>query len=137
MGVGTGSVAAAARDTGYPVVHQISCAVAFGDNGVAKVVGILPAGCAILRISSLVITLFNDSGTDLLTVGSTTTANEYVSSGMDLSSTGLKAGTLVAAATVAVTTADTVVYAKYAGQNSNMTTGSAYVIVEYIPRPTA
>lgn len=137
MGVGTGGGALAARDTGLTLVHYLSAQLVFGDNGTAKVVGILPAGCAILRISALVTTAFNDSGTDQITVGTTTTANEYVSSAMDVSSVGLKSGTLVTPGTTTITTADTTVYAKYAGQNSNMTAGAAYVIVEYLARPTA
>lgn len=132
MGVGTGTAGGVGRDVGLMVVHQISKAIVFGDNGTAKTVGVIPAGAVVLRVSAVVTTLFNDSGTDLLTVGSTTTANEIVSSGMDLSSTGVKSGTVLG--TFATPTVDTTVYAKYAGQNSNMTTGAATVMVEYLAR---
>ncbi len=135
MGTGTGTAALSARDTGYPVMHYISCNVLFSDNGVAKVVGTLPLGAVIDSIKCYVATVFNDSGTDLITVGTTTSStNEYVSTGMDVSAVGVKTGTLVTPGTSTLPTADTIVYAKYAGQNSNMTTGAAVVVVYFIPR---
>lgn len=135
MGVGTGSAALAARDTGYPVIHQISCSLVYTETS-AKVVGIIPAGSIIVRASVLVSTAFNDSGTDLVTFGSTTSANEFVSSGFSVATVGLQPGTLLAAAGVAQTN-DTTVYVKYTGQNGNPSAGAGYAVVEFIPRPAA
>lgn len=132
MGVGTGTSGGVGRDHGYMVVHQISRSIVFGDNGTAKLVGTIPAGAVVLRAGAVVGTAFNDSGTDLLTFGSTTTANELVSSGITLASTGVVSGTVLG--TFAIPTADTTIYAKYAGQNSDMTTGAATVFVEYLAR---
>lgn len=132
MGVGTGTSGGVGRDHGHMVPHQISRSIVFGDNGTAKLVGTIPAGAVVLRAGAVVGTAFNDSGTDLLTFGSTTTANELVSSGITLASTGVVSGTVLG--TFAIPTADTTIYAKYAGQNSDMTTGAATVFVEYLAR---
>lgn len=132
MGTGTGIAAGVGRDLGYPLVHQISRACIFSENGTAKQMGTLPAGAVVVRAYIVVATLFNDSGTDLFTFGSTTTANEIVSTGISGAATGVVSGTVLG--TFAIPTVDTALYVKYAGQNSDMTTGAATAVVEYISR---
>ena len=131
MGTGTGSVALAARDTGYPCTHYLARAITFSSTANNLVLGILPAGAVVHRISIDVNTAFNDSGTEQVRIGTTNGGAEIMAL-TSVTSTGVAAGTRVAG--YQPPTVDTVVYVQYVGQNSDATTGAATVIVEFIPR---
>lgn len=101
----------------------------FTTNGTATHLFNLPPHSVILRFMVEVVTAFNDSGTDLLDIGSSGTADAYAND-VDLSTAGqviVEESALGLTATRGVTE----VFGKYSGQNSNATAGEARVSVVY------
>lgn len=90
----------------------------------------LPANAVPLNIYVDVPTAFNDTGTDLLNVGITGTTAYFIS-GLDVSSTGRKAPTLLKMGESVGTSAVSVT-AKYTGQNSDSSAGQAIIEVLYM-----
>lgn len=113
-------------------LHFLRKTIDFSLRGVAQTVGCIPAGSVICYPASgaTVTTLFNGSGTDLLTIGIVGTANQYATA-VDVSSVGFKAlNQNVATLLVSV---DTVIIATYTDANSDATTGSMEVVITYTP----
>ena len=96
-------------------------------NTTAKALFTLPAGAIPLLATVQVETAFNDSGTDLLTVGEGSDGDHFAS-GIDVSATGAK---LIAINESGVLTKQTQVTATYTGQNGNSTTGRAKINMIY------
>lgn len=96
-------------------------------NTTAKALFTLPAGAIPLLATVQVETAFNDSGTDLLTIGEGSDGDHFAS-GIDVSSTGAK---LIAINESGVLTKQTQVTATYTGQNGNSTTGRAKINMIY------
>lgn len=119
---------------GFSAVAQ-SGVVAFGNNGVAVDICVLPANSQILEINVDVLTAFNDTGTDLLDIGKSGSA-EFFAANLDLSSVARVLGSSDAAKLtnyVDTGTSQVTVQALYTGQNSDASAGSARVTVIYVP----
>lgn len=102
----------------------------------AKALFTLPAGSVVIDYIADVQTVFNDSGTDLLIVGTSDNDDAYVD---DLSGASLGRFRAGAGATTPITSLfntpfarDTVIYGKFTGQNADATTGLVMVALFYI-----
>lgn len=121
-----------AREFHTQQVHYLRKTVTFEDAGVAVKVGTIPAGSLISYTASgaHVSTAFSGTGTDLLDIGTSGTADLFASD-LDVSAAGFKqldnnvAGLLV--------TADTDIYATYTDTNADAGAGSAVVVIAYVP----
>lgn len=117
----------------HAMVHFLRADITFASpgSGVAKTIGTLPAGAVVHKTFSgvNVSTLFNDSGTDLLDIGVTGTADLFATD-LSLAAVGWQpcdeAVSFYAAAAIDVT-------ATYTGQNADATTGVAQIIIGYVP----
>ena len=126
-----------ARQSQVQAIHYLRRNVVFGDNGIARTVGIIPAGSQIIQALSgvYVTTAFNAGTTNVLDIG--TTADD------DVYATDLALGTrafvaIDEAATAAgvntwLVTADTTILATVALAGTAATAGSAEVVIAYIP----
>lgn len=122
-----------AVDTGYSnFVHCLRKKIVYGDNGVAKTVGVIPAGAIINRAASgfLVKTAFNAGTSNVLDIG--------ISSDDDLYATDLAAGTATfvpvdeAVGSFHVTS-ETTITATLALSGTAATAGEGYVVIWYSP----
>lgn len=125
----TGSVA---RQYPSQQVHYLRKTVGFADNGLARTVGVIPAGSLILKPASgvHVTTVFNAGTTNTLNVGS--------SADDDLFGTLLALGTanfvpLDESIGGFLVTSDTTITATVVLTGTAATTGSGEVIIAYIP----
>ena len=124
-------MATPARQFHHELVHYIRRNITFADAGVAREVGVIPAGSVILKPNSGVNihTAFNSSGTDLIDIG--TTADD------DLYATDLAAQTVGFApldeAVSFYVAADTTITVTYAQSVADATAGEAQVVIAYIP----
>lgn len=126
----TGELAA----LGYVAVAQSSL-VGFADDGSAVDICVIPANSQIIEIYVDVLTAFDDTGSDLLDIGVSGTADLFAAD-LDLSSTGRILGSSDASQLANyddIGTSQITVQALYTGQNSDSTAGSARVTVLYIP----
>ena len=121
-----------ARQYPWQVVHYLRKTVGFADNGTALEVGIIPAGALILKPASgaHISTVFNAGTTNTLNVG--TTADD------DLFGTLLALGTanfvpLDESIGGFLVTSATRITATVVLTGTAATTGSAEVIIAYIP----
>lgn len=120
-----------ARRYSQQMVHYLRKDITYADAGVAKTVGVIPAGSVILKPNSgiNVHTAFNSSGTDLIDVG--TSADD------DLYATDLAAQTVGFApldeAVSFYVAADTTITATYSQSVADATAGAAQVVIAYIP----
>lgn len=100
-------------------------------NTTAKVLGYLPPNAFVSSIKVFITTAFNDTGTDLIDIGISGTAN-YFANDVTASSEAQAAVTLTKGAVVQSTIKPTPIYATYIGQNSNASAGAATIVVEYM-----
>lgn len=105
-------------------------------NTTATTIGKLPAGAAVIGGGVQVITAFNDSGTDVINVGTSSDTDAYATL-LDVSSVGFKAFDELATHDDYSDTAEVTVVAAFTGQNSNASAGVADVIVTYVTKPGA
>lgn len=122
------------------VVAYIRKTIVFGDNGVAKVIGVIPAGSVIIKSMSgaSVNVAFNAGTTNVLDIGRSA-ATGGVSADDDFYATDLAMGTIAfvpidEAVTMAVA-ADTTITATLALSGTAATAGSAEVFIAYMARP--
>lgn len=131
----TGTAGTTARQLPYQVVHFLRKSITYASpgSGVAATVGILPAGAVIVKPMSGVhiTTAFNDSGTDLLDIG-TSANDDLFATDLDLSSATFLACD-EAVGDFGPLAADTTITATYTGQNANASAGAAEIIICYIP----
>lgn len=109
--------------------------VNYNDSGITsgKKIATIPAGTRLFGALVYVKTAFNDSGTDTLTVGTNASSyNNIVASG-DVDATTASKGTWVVTGFDLDITADTDVYVKYTGQNSDATAGVADIFLLTMP----
>ena len=128
----TNTAGSTARDYGKQLVHYLRLNVVFGDSGVAKTVGVLPAGAQIIKPMSgvAVNTVFNAGSTNVIDIG---TAADDDFFGTDLA-LGTAAFVPLDEAVNYVVAADTTIVATVALSGTAATTGSAEVVICYIPR---
>lgn len=130
-------MATPARVYQHQMVHFLRKTVTYADNGVAKTVGVLPAGAQILNTISgvFVNTAFNAGTANVIDVG--TSAND------DLYGTDIALGTKAFVALDEAATAtdvntwqvssDTTITATVALSGTAATAGSAEIVICYIP----
>ena len=112
------------------VVHCLRKRMTFAVPGttVVMTVGIIPKGACVVGGGVQIITLFNDSGTDTIDVGTSGDVDEYGTL-LDATAVGFKVLDELATHDGHSETADVTVVARYNGQNANATTGVADIIV--------
>jgi hypothetical protein len=126
-----------ARQTQYQMPHAIRFAVAYNDTGISSgvVKGTLPAGAQILDIVVNVTAAFNAGTTNVLTLGSTSTATQYIAAGdLDETATGaVRIAPTAAWGSASKPSTDTDVYVKYAQTGTAGTAGAATFVLTYMP----
>lgn len=112
-------------------VHYLKLAVTFADNGVVKTLGTIPAGATILKAMSgvLVNVVFNAGTTNVLDIGTTADGDLYAT---DLALGSIAFVPLDEAVTMSVS-AVTTLTATVAIAGTAATTGSAVIVIAYIP----
>lgn len=129
-------MAGPARQMHYQLVHFLRKRVNFNDAGISTgvILGTLPAGAQITKVSANVITAFNAGTTNVLTVGTVGTAYNNLAAAGDIDETSATYQEGVAATYGSVEFAvDTDVYIKYVQTGTAATTGQADVFLTYIP----
>lgn len=125
---------AGARVLPFQAVHYLRKEVAYNTADITTGVTMnapLPAGAVVTSTCVNIDTAFNAATTNVLTVGTVSTAyNNLIASG-DVDETTLGA-TLITSKALKVTT-ETPVYIKYTQTGTAATAGAATVIVSYIP----
>ncbi len=124
-----------ARDASYNLVHYLRKRITF-QNTTATEVGVLPAGAIVIGGGAQVVTAFNDSGTDVINIGTAADTDAYATL-LDVSSVGFKALDELATHDDHSDTAEITVVAAFTGQNSNASAGVADIVISYIPKPGA
>ncbi len=120
-----------ARQYSYQLVHYLTKAFTYADDGSVLTVGTVPAGATILKPLSgvQVNTVFNAGSTNVLDIG--TAAND------DLYATDLALGTATFVpldeAVGLTMSADTTIIATVDLTGTAATTGSGVVIIAYVP----
>lgn len=128
----TNTAGTTARELSFQAVHYLRKDFTFEDLGVGGgVVGVLPAGARILRMTAVTSASFDDTTADDLDVGFTLGGAE-LGSAMDINSAVIDAGD-IAAADVFVAADTTVYFAPTTAATGDGTTGAGTVIVEYVP----
>lgn len=108
--------------------NQINLWRVYTSPGTNIAVGTIPAHSYIHRVLVHVTELFNDSGTDLLVVGTVGDTDRFGTT-LDVSSTGLTE--MGAGAGIGYNSSAQDVVCKYSCQNYNVNQGKALIIVEY------
>lgn len=101
--------------------------VTFKDDGKAVRVLSMPKKAVLLDLKLHVLTAFNDSGGDLLDIGTDSNASYFVS-GADVASAGLSTPTLSHGGVQLVAGPTLEVFATYNGANNDATAGEVMVI---------
>jgi len=140
LNVPTGAIFSARLNTTQQV-HYYRLVVNFNDPGIAAGVkfGRLPANTYILSIDAHVKTVFNAATTNVLTMGTSTTATEIfdaatANASINEASATVQHLTAAAGLGTAVTASGEVdLYVKYTQSGTAATTGQAVIVVAYIP----
>lgn len=99
----------------------------------AQKFGALPQNSFILNTDVEIVTAFNAGTTNVLTIGTSTTANEIVASGdVTAGSTGVTSVSRGRGRSL-TSSGDTTLYAKFTQTGAAATTGQAIVVIEYVP----
>lgn len=133
----TGTQATTARKYHTQQIHYLRLGITNADNGIARVVGIIPAGSQILNILSgvFVNTAFNAGTTNTLNIGTTADDDLYAT----VLALGAKAFVPFDEAATAtnvngwIVTVDTTITATVVLSGTAATAGAAEVVVCYIP----
>lgn len=125
-----------ARYTHEQKVHTLRKRITYAIENTEIVVGYLPAKASVIGGGVHIITAFDDSGTDTLDVGFTSSSatadpNGYATL-LDLSAVGYIALDELAATTNIQSTVPSTVTCIYNGQNNNAAAGVADVIILYV-----
>ena len=123
-----------ARSSGVQTLNYLRAPIDFslGYTGV-KTVGVIPAGCVVLRTYVVVTTAFNAGSTNTMKIGTVASDASY-GTGIALGTAGvITGGTALATATTATPAADTTVVATSVSTGTAMTAGAGFVVVEYLP----
>ena len=132
----TGTAGSTAKRVHGPVVNVIRKNITYNNPGttVAMTVGVVPAGAVITGVWAVVITAFDDTGTDLLDIYVTTNSGTtQFMSGVSLATVGLLlAADDIATQTVSYSASEQTISAVYTGSNANATAGSADIIIQFV-----
>lgn len=118
-------------------VHYIRFTVNYNDTGISSgvVKGTIPADAQIVGILANIQTVFNAATTNVLTLGTTSAATQYVAAG-DLDETAAATTQIAPSAawgSVSRPSVDTDVYVKYAQTGTAATTGKATFVISFVP----
>lgn len=121
-----------ARNAGYQNVQYLREDITFADNGVAKVIGRIPANSLILKpISGMqVTTVFNAGTNNYVDIGTTADDDLF---GTDLSGAALAFVPLDEAIGGFLVAADTTITATVGLTGTAATTGAATVVIAFLP----
>jgi len=127
----TGTAGSVARQYATQQIHYLRKTVVFGDDGVAKTVGVLPSGATILKaLSGVNVDVAFDAGTtNTLNIGSSADDNLYAT----LLALGAIAFVPLDEAVAMTLTADTTITATVVLTGTAAAAGQAEVIIAYIP----
>lgn len=134
--VGTLNRGVPAQDLGYKnMINVMRKRITYLDAGSAVTIGVLPAGAIVVGGGVQIVTTFNDSGTDLLDIGTSADADEFASA-LVISAT---APVWIPADELATNnsyseTAETTVTATYTGQNADPSAGVADIVIFYVTK---
>lgn len=128
----TGTPGSTARQYVTQQIHYLRRGLVFGDNAVAKNVGVIPAGSLILKpLSGVhVVTAFNAGTNNFLVIGTSADDDLF---GTDLSLTATNFVPLDEAIGGYRVAADTTITATLGLTGTAATTGDAEVVIAYIP----
>lgn len=99
----------------------------------AQAFGAIGQNAFIVNVEVEIVTAFNAGSTNVLTIGTSTSANEIVSSSdVDETTPGVTRVTRGFGRSLTAS-ADTTLYAKYTQTGTPATTGQAVIVIEYIP----
>lgn len=121
----------ASANAGFVVLSQTNT-LAYTDT-TAKDLFTLPSGSQIVDIDIDVTTAFNGSTTDVVDVGKSGAANQFVNDA-DVSSTGRKGGTQQLANWADIGTSDVTVQGIYVDASGDATAGAAQITVRYVQK---
>lgn len=124
---------AIARRTQIPAIHYVAATVTFTDNGTAKTLGAIPSGAVVLRAYAVVTTAFNAGTTNTINIGTASDADGFATA-IALGTVGVIGADEFATTNDAAATADTDITATVVLSGTAATTGSAHVVVEYLPK---
>lgn len=130
-----GNTTVATRSNTTQQTSYYRATVNFNDGGIASAIqfGTLPAGSSIVDVQVEIVTVFNAVTTNVLTVGTTTTATEIVAAAdVNELATGVTKVTRGLGQSLTAS-ADTPLYAKYTQTGTAATTGQAIVTIQFIP----
>lgn len=134
-------MAGVARQSHMQVVHYLRKRVNYNDAGISSgvVMGTLPAGAQVIDLTVRVLTAFNATSTNVLTVGTNSSSwDNLTGSGSSDVTEGTPEMYRVAPSNFDVTfSADTDVYVKYAQTGTAAGTGQADIILTYVPNADA
>lgn len=120
-----------ARQLEVPLVHYLRKQITFADDAVETEVGWIPAGAVVIDGYIAVSTAFNDSGTDVIDVGTDADPDGFATV-VDVSAVGIKPFDVLSTSDDATPSVDTKITATYTGQNSDSTAGVAEVVVLFV-----
>jgi hypothetical protein len=133
----TGTAGSTARQNSQQQIHYLRFAVNYNDAGIASGVGKqwLPKGALIVGADVYIGTAFNASTTNVLTVGTNATSYNNIVAAADADETtvALTKGIKPTGIALGPLAADAQVFAMYAQTGTAATTGSAVVVISYIP----
>lgn len=119
------------------MVQTMTMRVTFADDGVAASFTPIPGKCQIIDTWREVLVVFDDSGTDVLEVGTAADPDHFADTGdTTLTATGIYQNS-VAANTPEMQLTSTTIQVLYTGQNSDSTTGECDVHVQFVMLPDA
>lgn len=125
-----------ARELPWPALAYISKSFAYNTTGIdtdqTVVVGQLPEGARIFDCVVVTTTAFDAASTNVISIGTGSSTNEYLSA-VDITNLG---GAVITTAKrgLVVPTGGVVVYAKYGQTGTPATTGAATIVLSYITR---
>jgi hypothetical protein len=134
----TGTPGSTARQRPYQVVHTLRIKLNYNDAGIASGVGKqwLPKGAVITSTSVYVGTAFNAGTTNVLTVGTNASAYDNIVAATDVTETAGGAITNAIKPTgtaLGPLAADSRVFVTFTQTGTAATTGSAIVLIHYVP----
>ncbi len=119
--------------TQQPSYYRVTINYNDPNIGTAQKFGALKQNSYINGVSCHVMTAFNASTTNVLTIGTSTSANEIIGSG-DINEASAQYQNVTTPLGVTVTSAaDVTLYAKYAQTGTAATAGKAVCVIEFIP----
>lgn len=113
------------------VVHKLSAAIAYTDNGSAVTLGVVPASSVVLHGGVVVTEAFNAGTANVLDIGTSADADGFATD-LALGTVGVISADEMATTNDAYCSADTTITATPALSGTAATAGAGYVWVEYV-----